>query len=219
MAEHTIDLGALPPEGAIELLIWRARAINGYAELEQSLCSLFATLTGSPMDVAATIFYRITNSHSRNGILESLPERKFKTQFEAYWYGIPNTPHKRGLFTLIKQLDQTRNQVVHWHTMANITAKEDGTNDVLMTLTGPNFWMGGDTPALTAADLRQFVDKASFTSRSINMFLMIACLDVPVNAATRQTWLGIFQQPCIYPIADTHPLSPNYKEPENPSVT
>jgi hypothetical protein len=129
MAGHTIGLGAMPAAGAIELLIWRARAINGYAELEQSLCSLFATLTGSPIDVAATIFYRITNSHSRNGILESLLERKFKTEFDAYWYGIPNTPHKRGLFTLIKQLDQPRNQGVHWHTVANITANEDGTND------------------------------------------------------------------------------------------
>jgi hypothetical protein len=59
-----VDLGSLPRD--INMMIARIGAIEGYAKVEQALCGLFASLMGAPIEKAAIVFFRLTNTHSRN---------------------------------------------------------------------------------------------------------------------------------------------------------
>ena len=115
-----IDLG----EGAsntLPFLVERARAIDSYARVEHSLSSLFADLLGTHRDIGGIVFFKITNASARNAMIESLLEKKHGATYEAFWSGIPNTPNKRGLFTLVRQLDQTRNEIIHWTTVNSVS--------------------------------------------------------------------------------------------------
>jgi hypothetical protein len=99
----------------LPLQLARANAINAYASVEQSLCRVFGHLLRTDLDRAAIVFYSITNTHARNRIIDGLLEKRHGTTYEAYWNGIPNTQNRRGMFTTIRQLDQSRNEIVHWH--------------------------------------------------------------------------------------------------------
>ena len=57
--------------------VWavRGQAIQAYAGLEQSLCNLFAQVADLRRDIAATIFFKITNQQARNSITERLIQK------------------------------------------------------------------------------------------------------------------------------------------------
>jgi hypothetical protein len=78
----TVDLGALPRD--VNLMVLRAGSIEGYANVEQALCHLFASLMGTPMDKAGVVFFRITNSHSRNTIIERLLKKVHNNQYDTF---------------------------------------------------------------------------------------------------------------------------------------
>jgi hypothetical protein len=203
-----VDLGTMPRD--INLMIARIGAIESYAKVEQSLCGLFASLMGAPMDKAAIVFFRLTNTHSRNAIIEQLLKKAHGAEYDIYWYGI----QKNGLLPLIRQLDSKRNEIVHWHGRTNIAlAGED--SSFSESLVPPNFW-GGSTASISAADLHEFIQKADFVYRSINMFNWVTTSHLAGADAARPTWLQIFAQPVTYPPENTHPLSQNYKGPESP---
>ena len=61
----------------------RGKTINGYADLEQSLCQLFAFLGGIERDIVGIIFFEIT-SHQRNSILDRLFKKKFGDQYSLF---------------------------------------------------------------------------------------------------------------------------------------
>jgi hypothetical protein len=61
----------------------RGKTINGYADLEQSLCQLFAFLGSIEPVSAGIIFFRIT-SHQRNSILDRLFKKKFGDQYAFF---------------------------------------------------------------------------------------------------------------------------------------
>ena len=61
----------------------RGKTINGYADLEQSLCQLFAFLGGIERDIVGIIFFKIT-SHQRNSILDRLFKKKFGDQYSLF---------------------------------------------------------------------------------------------------------------------------------------
>lgn len=199
---------------ATELLIWRARAIDAYASVEQSLCLLFGNLLGSPQEFAAVVFYRLTNTHSRNIIIESLIEKRYDTKYQAYWHGIPNTPNRKGLMSLARQLDQRRNEIVHWHTVTHYQSDNNDIQFASVCLMKPDFWTHAfDSQKIETAELIDFVGKADFVSRSIYSFTTKALGAFRPSPDSTQTWLDIFQQPCTYPPSDNHPLSRKHKEP------
>ena len=68
-----------------DLRISRALAIEAYAEVESSLVTLMACLLGITNDLAAIVFFRITNTAARNKILDELLEHRLKDQYETYW--------------------------------------------------------------------------------------------------------------------------------------
>jgi hypothetical protein len=202
----TYVMGKERPENELEFLTWHAQAIEAYAQLEQSLNGLFAHLLNTSPELASVVFFRVTSSYSRNVIIESLLGKRYPDRFDAYWSGVPNTPNKRGLIHLIKDLDKARNHIVHWHAVLNLT-DEDGKPKASLELRRPNFWFDAISGSLriTDNDLKQFVAKATFAAQSINMFCVYLSGQVPADEL--QPWPDIFQKPCTYPPSDTHPLS------------
>jgi hypothetical protein len=190
---------------AIDLKIARADAIHNYAALEQSLCTLFGRLLGTTDPLAGIVFFRIVATRSRNDMIEALLEKRFGEQYDIYWHGVPGSPgvlKQTGLLALIKQLDTTRNFIVHWAIAVHI-----GDGPATQSLIPPNIWnYVDDRRSLTVADLQEFSKKASFVARSLNMF-NFWIFDAPTRKMEiEEAWREIFQQPCTYPPSSTHPL-------------
>ena len=198
------------------LQIARANAIQQYSNVELGLCKIFGDLLGTEPELAGVVFFRITASRARNTIISSLLKRKTAKQYDAYWNGAPNTHKRHGMFTLIGELDGKRNEIVHWQTATNI-AISDGGVAASQSLVPPNVWgIKSDSPSISVKDLNAFSVKADFVARSLNMFAIIALNRAQIDVGEQQTWLRIFEQPATYPPPYSHPLSPNYKAPENP---
>lgn len=170
--EITVDLSTLRVPNALPLLIERARAINAYASIETALSTLLAQLLGTDDESAAIVFFRLPNARSRNAIIEALLKKRHQATYDIYWNGVPKTADNRGLFDLIRELDQRRNEIIHWHT-SNYIRIEDGGVVAEAQLTPPNFWTRSDHPRLTDNDLRAFSAKADFVSRSVVMFYAV----------------------------------------------
>jgi hypothetical protein len=110
----------------------RGKAINGYADLEQSLCQLFAFLGGIERDIVGIIFFKIT-SYQRNSILDRLFKKKFGDQYSLF---------RNSLTAQLKPIDIARNEIVHWHTEVQIRSA----TEFEVVLRPPNFWdMNEDT--------------------------------------------------------------------------
>jgi hypothetical protein len=143
-------------------------------------------------------------------------EKSHGEQYNIYWYGAPH--QKNGLLRLLRQLDDRRNHIVHWHGRTDIAFSGDS-YAASESLVPPNFW-GGSPASISTSDLNEFIQKAEFVRRSINMFHWITTRTTqPVGEGfdtARATWLQIFQQPVSFPPENTHPLSPSYKAPESP---
>lgn len=201
----TIDLG-VPADNALEFYIRRSEALDGYASVEQSLAQILALLLESDK-YASSIFFRITNSSARCRIIQDLLEQKYEDKYSNFWHGIPKTKNRRGIMNLIHGLDAMRNQIVHWHTVCNIGTYDGVTKNILI-LKPPMFWVGSNMDAeLTVSDMVEFRNKASFVSRSLNMFAL--CLNEHVKDVFtgRDRWLEILKEPCIYPPPPDHPLA------------
>jgi hypothetical protein len=208
-----VDLGTLQPENGVQLYIARSRALDAYSQVEQSLSRLLSSLLGTTFELGSIVFFRITNANMRNRIFEDLLRKRFEDTYRAYWSGIPNTHNKRGLFTWIRQLDDERNKIVHWAIVNNISTDGLGAKSIL-SLKKPNFWADNSAEEIRISELVEFVRKADFVHRSLNMFGMF--ISGQYAEALREPWQEIFQQPCLYPPPDTHPLYPSYKGPETP---
>ncbi|WP_339757781.1 hypothetical protein [uncultured Hoeflea sp.] len=206
-----LDLGK-SADNAGDFLILRAKAIDEYAQLEQAMAFLFAALARTERDVASLIFFRITNASSRNRIIEDLIKRRFGDACNHFWFGIPKTHHKKGLMNLIQGLDGLRNEIVHWHIKTSINT-DMGSR--ALSLTPPNFWSGSNAEPKSDSHLIEFIFKADFTSRAVNMFTAhhmeasATSFPIPID----DTWREIYQRPCTYPPENTHPLFRTREEP------
>jgi hypothetical protein len=203
-----------PPFFSDLLHVLRGRAINEYANVEQSLCRLFGTLLGTDLQLGAIVFYRITNTHSRNQILDDLLAEKHGLTYESYWSGVTGAPNRKntGMWPLIRQLDQSRNEIVHWHVGFRVGHYVGPDYQGPAGLVKPDAWPLIRDPAkrvISMPELVQFIEKADFVHRSLNIFFMIISKEMPDNDDTRSL-REIFRQPAAYPPEDTNPLSRNY---------
>ena len=148
----------------------RGKTINGYADLEQSLCQLFAFLGSIEPVSAGIIFFRIT-SHQRNSILDRLFKKKFGDQYSLF---------RNSLTAQLKPIDIARNEIVHWNTEVQIGSA----TNFEVVLRPPNFWdMNENTPQKTKSDLIDFIEKCSFYGRLCNMFYMTMDTSLPMPEA------------------------------------
>ena len=180
-------------------LIARGKAIQTYSEYEQSLAELYAFLTGQNRDIAGISFFRFNQGRIRADILEKLIVKKcgdtYKTTYKQFWDSLASN---------LLDVDQTRNQIVHWGTV--VFCKTDRP-EATLKLTPPNFWDWVETmreTVITENDLYNFISKCSFFGGVVNIFRTVIS-GVPAELAS--TWRDICLQAITYPPPDTHPLA------------
>jgi hypothetical protein len=117
---------------------------------------------------------------------------------------------------LIRQLDDRRNQIVHW-TSSIQQGIEQGQPFATAGLVRQGFTGGSE---ISLIEIKEFSEKAFFITQSLRHFATIALggpefFFSPIGDEA-QTWRNIFQRPASYPPEDAHPLSQNYIAPEIP---
>jgi len=177
----------------------RAKAIEAYASLEQSLCRLLASSGDMEPEVAGIIFFKISSTDSRNKIIEKLFKRRHKGEYNLFI---------NSLFAQLRPINSRRNEIVHWNTAQTISGSSQ--SDWSLALMPPNFWMrDSSSPLISTEDLIVFANKCSFYSRLINMVSLV--LDPHHResvASIRDEWLDVLGEPITYPPPVTHPLFP-----------
>jgi hypothetical protein len=206
--DANIDLGEAMRIAA-EDRFWamRGHAAQSYAGLEQSLCNLFAILSDTAPEVAGIIFFRIASADARNKIIEKLFRRKFGDNFSLF---------RNSLLTLLRPINQKRNEIVHWSAVSSISGgDESGNYSVRVSLRPPGFAYNlENSEEIDTEDLLQFMAKCSFFTRLLSIFSIIARDQMPED--DKKSWLDIFRQPIVYPPPVGHPLSLKQQAPETP---
>ena len=182
--------------------IWanRGKAIQGYAQLEDSLCRLFAALGDIPPATARTVFFKMTSTGSRNSILEKLLHAKHGQKFNPFWNSYLNK---------LRNIDTTRNEIVHWLAAANAKFDDQNILRVGVTLIPPGAPMAAvpsSSPRLISLDLRTFANKCDEFAHLANMFAISTNPLPNADSNALNLWLEIFQQPLVYPLPYDHLL-------------
>lgn len=182
----------------------RAHAIDAYARLENWLCLLLARLLGVDAKIAGIIIYRIANARSRLAVLEALIKESHGREYSTFW---------NSLARELKKVDDTRNQIVHWHTQTvaigeHIPTEPRKTKTVLVPA---NVHARDDnTPVLGEDEINAFIKHADFIGQLIAHFQ--AYLGGQYPEPLRSTLRQIFHEPIVYPPPVSHPLSPKSTE-------
>jgi RecB family exonuclease len=113
-------IGKYPAVNQDVFLVARANAIQAYAKLEFSLSIVFSRLLGTQPDIAGLVFFRITNTYQRNGILEDLKKHRFGNEYNLFW---------NSIMKIIRQIDQRRNEIVHWHVVNDLSPRISSKNE------------------------------------------------------------------------------------------
>lgn len=184
----------------LEFLALRGRAIEGYSNLEFFLCCLMADLIGCSHEVAGIIFYKITSTRSRSEILDKLFRRRHKGASRTYW---------NSLLREVGKLDERRNQIVHWTTIA--TDHPDEGIGAGRAMRPANIFSQSDVPSIERAHLLDFIIACDFWCGSVQAFTRF--LNPPIRrgqsdlpADELEAWRDIFQRPAEYPPPSSHPL-------------
>jgi len=185
-----------------ELQLARAKAIQSFATLEQSLASLFTHLLSTSPEKAGVVFFKISDSRARLDIIEALLKKTHEGRYNLFW----NSMRK-----LLKELIQERNQIVHWQTAIHI-----GNEPAKVTLIPPNIWdLDANSHQKSAEDMRAFETKTNFVTRFLNMFLVL------INGSLKKVeaeapWDVLCRQAVTYPPPKDHPLLGEEKDPPLP---
>ena len=195
-----VDLGQVI-RAADEDAFWalRAKAIQSYANLEQSLFRLFTTLTEMDEELSSIVFVRLTSAHARNSVIEKLFQKKHGTDFNLF---------RNSLIDQLQPINVERNEIVHWNTVT----RASGRGFEALVLMPPGKW-ATDSVMRDSDALAAFLLKCKFYGRLINMFTMVVMHpEFSIPDADRMTWLSIFSQPIRYPPPMDHPLFPKPEE-------
>jgi hypothetical protein len=197
-----------------QLWATRGKAVQAYAKLEQVLCQLFADVSGTTLQIAAIVFFRIASASTRNDILEKLIKLRHGDKFNLFW---------NSVFKAMRPLDNERNAVVHWCVVSQMEFSHGAKSDLIIALRPPTYWSTFDdsAPQITNSDLLQFTRKCGFYEAVIGTFCSVTSASQPpaVSAETIAAWLGIFQQPLIYPPLAGTALAPILEGLDRPAST
>ena len=186
--------GEAVDQTVVEFQFARARAIQAYASLEQSICDLFCRLLGIQDKLGAIVFFKITAPRFRNYIIEKLLRETQRNEFLTFWNSF--------VTKLLGPVDGERNLVVHWSTSISI-ASGDASGIVRdMNLVAPNFWSFDQNNAWDKNDLEDFTNRAKQAAIIINLFVGHIFYDLHKDLPLRE----IFLQPLTYPIPSDSPL-------------
>ena len=140
-------------------------------------------------------------------IIKSLIDANYNNTYDAFWYGNPGSPgipRTGGLMKIIRQLDDERNRIVHWHPISHIEVDSSGKNHFShQTLRPPHFWHRKKlAEPIGEQNLRQFSDKAMFATYAVAQFSTFKYTSLPENL--RQALQKICSQPAIYQISNSN---------------
>jgi hypothetical protein len=207
-----IDLGeAMKNASTDEFWATRAKSIQSYANVEQSLARLFSVLSGTTGEIAGIIFFKISSVDTRNKIMEKLFRLKFNNDYNLF---------RNSLFSQLRDLARDRNEIVHWNVVNHVGADPEGKTTNKVTLMAPAFSLPKpNAKKWGTSDLVDFMHKCDFYSRLCNMFNVTTgnITNVPIPEAEKKPWLDIFAQPIVYPPPEDHPLFSKPQEHGNPS--
>jgi hypothetical protein len=129
-------------------------------------------------------------------MIELLIKRKYGPKHNLFW---------NSLFKFINQLDQTRNEVVHWHMLVAPNFGRSGElTSATVKLIPPNIWdRRRKKQSLTERDLYDFTLKCEFADVAVWSFVRFVVIPRS-NRKWRAAWRNIFQRPLAYPPAETH---------------
>ena len=189
---------------ASEDKLWttRGKAVQAYANLEQSLCHLLGSLADVSDEIAGIIFYKIVNTGARTAILENLLKKKHKDTYREFWLSFAK---------LLRSTDQERNEIIHWNGIISVNMK-DGSSE--LALMPPGVWETDlNKPRHTIDSILEFTRKCSFLARFCNMFVLTLKPPDAWPEEQQQTWRDICLQPIVYPPPESHPLFQTWREP------
>ncbi|MBV9570564.1 MAG: hypothetical protein JO056_04905 [Alphaproteobacteria bacterium] len=184
----------------------RGKAIDAYAGLEQSLCDLMRTAGEMPRRVAGTIFFKITNSGARNGILEKLIHQRCGSTYNPFW---------NCYFRQLPPMDIERNKVVHWASRTNVIIDEHHLMWVGTSLVPPTYATEITEEAVTYMGLVAFAKKCGVFAALCDMFSWVMFDKEHPWTESADAWRDIFQQPLVYPLPADHLL---FRTPPKPST-
>lgn len=183
-----------------ELRKARVAALEAYSELEHSIIRLLGFLASTDLFVAYAIFTRIGSTHARIAIARDLWRLKFKDA---------DNPFINSTFKSIRELDQRRNNIVHWTLGMAVT--DDREDESFLAPGALHKFVYGDG-RLSAHDLTEFSLECWFVSAHITMYLLHQTHPEAVPDEP-SPWLDIFQKPIDYPpLEQSHPLFQSYEE-------
>jgi hypothetical protein len=189
---------------------WTAQgeAMAAYANLEHSMSMLFSHLSGMPPDIANIVFCRILNSPTTGKILESLLEKKYPDVYSKFW---------KSLKCYLKELVETRNQIVHWRVT---TPANDFTGIKLLP---PDYWTSITNKSVGSDQIKKFIEECNFFSQLTAFFFNHLQISAPSDGAPLranwQTWRDIFRIAATYPPPTDHPLSTSAQSLQMPAVS
>lgn len=108
------DPPQIPP--ASQLAAARIYAIDAYGAIELALSILVSTLLGVDVRDGAAIVMRMTNTRSRYALISDLLQKPAFAPWRPFWVGLEK---------MLKPLDATRNNVVHWMAVVNLDSPAD----------------------------------------------------------------------------------------------
>jgi hypothetical protein len=144
-------------------------------------------MLGTKPDLAGIVLFRIGNARARNKMIEQLIKLKYGPKYNFYW---------NSVFKFIGQLDQRRNEVVHWSMSVLPNFGRTGKlTSATIKLVPPNIWDRRKTKeGLNERDLKDFALKCEFAEAAVWCFVMFS-ISRRSNRKQRATWLDVFQQP------------------------
>lgn len=179
----------------------RGFAIECYSSLEQSMCRLLANVSGMEDPTAATVFFKVTASRSRSEILDKLFKAKYGTKYRLFWNSINRH---------FSQLDQRRNQLVHWGSVSEIGEGAP----YKRYLAPPNLWeLTDESPQWGEADFMDFASYCDVVKRAINKFVFAHRDGHRIPGEPPPESEPLFQEPLQYPLPSGHRLA---RSPEAP---
>lgn len=190
-----VEIEAARERMLLELKIARADAIEAYAWVERELCSAFAYLAGTDDRVAGTIFFRLNNARTRRVMLNKMMRLKHGDDRRLFF---------NSLIKRLNEVDDTRNQIVHWIMIVNVYNHNGQFVGVDSHLAPPDFWSWDEnTPNLKAPDLLDFSARCRVIALAISQLVGRYRGRIPADALP-----DITLEPLAFPLPDNHPLLP-----------
>ncbi|MEK6351433.1 hypothetical protein [Burkholderia cepacia] len=149
----------------------RGRAIDAFANIESELCWVMVDAGKIDYQIASVIFYSNISMSPRVEIVTAILEASYGDQFKKFW----DSARK-----IIDSLNRQRNQIVHWHDYP--VYKGPDLKYVAEILIHPVIGNKNEKlRELAIGDLRQFIQKAKYTSKVLRAFRR--CFDTGMGDA------------------------------------